>query len=66
MIEPTELHLPNYYISQVVSMTVPYEYNYSKLVKDNEILFILNCADGIKVIYISPSFTKRCHEEENG
>jgi len=64
MIDIDLTKIPSCYISQVVSMNVPYGFDYSKLVNNNEILFVLHCADGMKVIYISTSFTKPCYQDE--
>ncbi len=47
-------HHESYYLSQLSVLEIPYGYDHRKAIGDKEILFYINCRDGVKIIYVNP------------
>lgn len=55
---------PIYYVSQIAGLTVPHGYDHSGITSDKEILFYINCIDGLKIIYADPNCIYPSYEHE--
>lgn len=62
MIETQVQNFPDYYLSEISSFAVPFDYDYSSIVKDREVLFVLRCKDGIEVVYRDKTISYKSYE----
>jgi len=52
MIDLPQYHQEIYYVSQLSSITIPYGYDHKKVIGNKEVLFYVNCKDGVMILYV--------------
>lgn len=51
MTDLPQYHHEFYHLSQMSTLTIPYGYDHTKIIGDKEVLFYINCRDGVMIIY---------------
>ncbi len=64
MIDTVHKDIHKYYLSQIATLTVPFDYDHRQVIGEKEILFYIRCHDGVKIIYIHPTSVYPCYLEE--
>jgi hypothetical protein len=57
-------HYEQFHLSQVATVSIPYGFDHTQLIGDKEILYYINCRDGVKIIYVDPNCVYRCYEDD--